>query len=83
MQRISVTLPDDLAKTFYQEISKGERSQFVIQAIADSLRRGKKRHAFESLKQFKPFSTDQDSTDILSKIRDSRGKQVAHKGEQV
>ena len=81
MQRISVTLPDKVAESFYARVSKGDRSRFIAEAIEDALNKEAKLQAFQSLKRFKPFDVPEESVKTLKKIRTSRQERLAKKGE--
>ena len=81
MQRISVTLPEDLAEVFYTKVAKGERSKFITNAIKEALNKEEKWQAFQSLKNFTPFNVSSDSTEMLRKIRDTRQEELAKKGK--
>ena len=69
MQRISVTLPDEIIDRFYKKVGKGGRSKFIAKALEDALKKEEKLKAFQSLVQFKPFSVSRDSTEVLREIR--------------
>ncbi len=75
MQRISVTLPEDVVKRFHAKVAKGERSKFIKNAIEEALQKEEKWKAFQSLKQFKPFVVSRNSTEVLREIREKRPKE--------
>ncbi|MBF0287446.1 MAG: hypothetical protein HQM14_06475 [SAR324 cluster bacterium] len=76
MQRISVTLPDDVVQRFHAKVEKGERSKFITNAIKEALQKEEKWKAFQSLTQFKPFAVFRDSTEVLREIREKGPKET-------
>lgn len=81
MQRISVTLPEDVAELFYTKVAKGNRSKFIADAIKKALSKEEKLLAFQSLVNFAPFDVSKESTEVLREIRKSRQEEVAKKGK--
>lgn len=71
MQRMSVTLPDPVVLQLARKVAKGERSHFVANAIIMALEQEKRRIAFDQLKQFTPFTVQENSTQVLRRIRES------------
>jgi len=72
MQRISVTLPDNIAESFYFKISKGDRSRFVAAAIESALNKDNKRQAYQVLEDYVPYQVERNSVDVLRDIRQKR-----------
>ena len=69
MYRLSITIPKEVAHQFHEKVKKGDRSQFISKAILDALERQDRQEAIEAIKNFKPFETDRDSTQVLAEIR--------------
>ena len=72
MQRISITLPDDIAEIINVKVSKGERSKFIADALKEALHKKERMIAYDALENFTPFKTNEDSTEVLRKIRTSK-----------
>lgn len=81
MQRISVTLPDEVVDVFYTKIEKGHRSKFIADAIRAALHKEEKLQAYQSLANFTPFTIEEDSTEGLRQIRENRQKENVEKGK--
>jgi metal-responsive CopG/Arc/MetJ family transcriptional regulator len=69
MQRITVTLPDELARQFSDTVDKGERSRFVADALTEALAKKERQKAFHALKAFQPFRVQENSVEVLRSIR--------------
>ena len=69
MQRISITIPEDIAILFNKKVAKGERSNFIARALKEALLKEGKWQSFEAVRDFKPFEVSKDSTEVLAEIR--------------
>lgn len=76
MERLSVTLEDELKQQLDTQIPKGERARFVANAIKHALEEKKKQQALDYLLAFKSHSSQQNSTEILQEIREERTETV-------
>ncbi len=56
MQRINITLPDDLIRDFNRSVPNGKRSKFIAEAVREKLpKRNLKKELTKSLKANKDF----------------------------
>lgn len=56
MQRINITLPDDLIRDFHRSVPNGKRSQFIAEAVREKLpKRNFKKELVKSLKVNQKF----------------------------
>ena len=83
MQRISITLPDELIVLLNEKVEKGTRSSFITQAITEALKKEEKWEAYQALENLTPFDVEQDSSIVLNNIRKGRQIEVAEKGQDV
>lgn len=83
MERVSITLPDPLTRRFYAKIEKGQRSQFIAEALQEALNRMEKWQAFVELKNFSPVKVPENSVKILQKIRQSRRPKSSTKRRSI
>ena len=81
MQRISITLDDALKNQLDSIIPKGERARFVADAIQKALEDWQRQQALEMLKNFKRFKVQEDSVEMLRKIRSKRADYLAERHE--
>ena len=72
MQRLSTTIPDDLYDQFYNHIPKGSRAQFVADALREALEKHERMDALKAIQEFKPFKVEEDSAEVLRKLRSHR-----------
>jgi len=76
MQRISITIDDDLKDELDSIAAKGERAAFISQAIKKAVDDWHKQKALEKILAFKPYKIDRDSVDVLHEAREARAQQV-------
>jgi metal-responsive CopG/Arc/MetJ family transcriptional regulator len=76
MERLSITLEDELKQQLDTQVPKGERARFVANAIRNALEEKKKQQALDYLLAFETYSSHQDSTEILQEIREERTETV-------
>lgn len=77
MQRISITIDDDLKCKLEDAIPKGERAAFVSRAIEKELIAQEKQKAIDLLSNFKRYKVDKSSVDIVREIRSERADYLA------
>ena len=76
MQRISITIDDDLKTELDTIAAKGERAAFISQAIQKAVNDWHKQQALKKILNFKPFKVNQDSVDVLHELREQRTQHV-------
>ena len=76
MQRISITIEDDLKIELDNIAAKGERAGFISQAIQKAIDDWHKQQALKAILNFKPYKINRDSVDVLREVRDGRVEQV-------
>ncbi len=76
MQRISITIDDDLKTELDAIAAKGERAAFISQAIQKAVNDWHKQQALQEILNFKPFKVKQDSVEVLHELREKRTQQV-------
>lgn len=76
MQRMSITINDDLKRHLDKVAPKGERAAFVSKAIKSAIEDWHKQQALDKILSFKPYSIDQNSTDLLREVREGRIQNV-------
>ncbi len=79
MQRMSITIDDDLKRDLDNIAPKGERAAFVSNAIAKEIEAQKKHEAVEMLKNFKRFKVKESSVELVRKVRQDRVDYVANR----
>lgn len=72
MQKLSVSIPDDLRHLLYERVPKGKRAGFVSNAIAEALAKQERLAAFQELEEFEPFDVERDSVEVLREVREER-----------
>ncbi|SCN47083.1 hypothetical protein BAZMOX_12464_2 [methanotrophic endosymbiont of Bathymodiolus azoricus (Menez Gwen)] len=76
MQRISITIEDDLKAELDNIAAKGERAAFISQAIQKAIDDWHKQQALKKILNFKPYKINRDSVEVLREVRDGRVQQV-------
>lgn len=76
MQRISITIDDDLKKELDAIAVRGERAGFISQAIQKAVDDWHKQQALKKLLNFEPYKVNQDSVEVLHELREQRSQQV-------
>ena len=76
MQRMSITIDDDLKHHLDKIAPKGERAAFVGKAIKSAIEDWHKQRALDKILNFEPYSINQSSTDLLRKVREGRIQNV-------
>lgn len=76
MQRISITIEDDLKAELDNIAAKGERAAFISQAIQKASDDWHKQQALKKILNFKPYKINRDSVEVLREVRDGRVQQV-------
>jgi metal-responsive CopG/Arc/MetJ family transcriptional regulator len=70
MQRLSITIADQLKTELDNIAAKGERAAFINQAIQKAVDEWHKQKALEKILNFKPYKINQDSVEVLREIRE-------------
>lgn len=81
MERLSITLEDDLKQLLNTQVPKGERARFVANAIRFALEDKKKRQALDYLLALPAYPSQQDSTEVLRDIREERTETVYQRSQ--
>lgn len=81
MERISITLEDDLKFELNTQIPKGERARFVANAIRYALEQNKRQQALDYLLSFKPYKGHKDSAETIRDIREERSQIVGQRSK--
>lgn len=76
MQRISITIDDQLKTELDTIAAKGERAAFISQAIQKAVDEWHKQQALDKILNFKPYKINQDSVQVLREVREGRIQQV-------
>ncbi|SHE23765.1 hypothetical protein [methanotrophic endosymbiont of Bathymodiolus puteoserpentis (Logatchev)] len=76
MQRISITIEDDLKAELDNIAVKGERAAFINQAIQKAIDDWHKQQALKKILNFKPYKINRYSVEVLREVRDGRAQQV-------
>ena len=76
MQRISITIEDNLKTELDNIAGKGERAAFISQAIQKAIDDWHKQQALRKILNFKPYTINRDSVEVLREVRDGRAQQV-------
>jgi hypothetical protein len=76
MQRLSITIDDYLKEELDSIAGKGERAAFISQAIKKAIEDWHKQRALEKNLNFKPYKIEQDSLEVLRKVREEPVQQV-------
>ncbi len=76
MQKLTISLPDDVANSLTFFVKKGKKSDFVAGAIREKLRAEAKRQAYKEVAKLHPVKIKQDSIEVLRKIREERSEDL-------
>ncbi|MEZ5536015.1 MAG: hypothetical protein R3F02_10365 [Thiolinea sp.] len=82
MERLSITLEDDLKHQLDTQVPKGERARFVANAIRHALEEKKRKQALDYLLAFKTYPSPKDSSKILQEIREERTETVYQRSRE-
>ncbi len=77
MQRISITIDDNLKHKLDDTVPKGERAAFVSKAIEKELIAREKQEAIDYLLNFKRYKVDKPSVEIVREMRSERADYLA------
>ena len=75
MQRISVTINEQLKQELDSITAKGEGINKSIKPIEIAIQDWHKQQALKKLLDFKPYKSDKNSVDVLRQIRIQRSQQ--------
>ena len=76
MQRISITIDDYLKEELDNIAAKGERAAFISLAIQKAVDDWHKQEALKKILNFKPYTINQDSVEILREVREGRAQHI-------
>ncbi|MCD2449005.1 hypothetical protein GO003_001160 [Methylicorpusculum oleiharenae] len=82
MQRISITIEDQLKAELDHITGKGERAAFISQAIQKAVDDWHRQQALKKILDFKPYKIDRDSVDVLREVREGRIQQVLESSQE-
>ena len=82
MQRLSITIEDQLKAVLNHIAGKGKRAAFISRAIQKAVDDWHRKQALKRILDFKPYKIDQDLVEILREVREGRIQQVLQASQQ-
>lgn len=76
MQRLSITIDDEIKHKLDAITPKGGRAAFISRAIEKAIEEWHKQQALEKILAFKPYKIDLDSVEVLREVRQARTQDV-------